>query len=209
MHILLACLVLGAQPRAVATTNPPPAQTEPRVIGFGANAKIGVLVPTNKLHTTYVIGIELRERFPFLKRMLGVAAEVAYFQPQLSGGSTSDLLAGQSYSYNATTRAVQLAVDAMFFLPLRLPVDFYAAVGYSAFFYQVTAVTTAAGAKMTTSEISTNHGVRLRGGALWKFKAPLYVAAEVIYHYAGFNYAITGNQNAGAVLFNAGFGFEL
>jgi hypothetical protein len=172
--------------------------------GIGVNVKVGLLIPTSKLSPTAMVGLELRERLPFLKRMLGVAAEFAYFEPQLGGNGTSPSVGG-AYTYTGSTRAFQLAVDALFFLPLSLPVDLYAGLGYAAFFY----TTQERAFNVTTTEVQARNGLRVRAGAMWPFWGPLYASAELIYHYAQFGFAITGPVNAGAVNLNLNFGFEL
>ncbi len=201
MVSLLACLLIAAssQPWAAVEAKEP----APPRIGLGATAKVGVLVPTNKLGATDVVALEVRERFPMLRRMLGVAVELGYFRSKQSGGG-SDATLGGTYSYNVSARALQLAIDGMFFVPARWPVDVYVAVGYTLSFYDVTS----RAFNTQTSELSSRHGVRARAGVVWPFLRPLYVAAEMMYQYAGFDYRITGNQNAGAVLANASFGFE-
>jgi hypothetical protein len=189
---------------AAPAAKPSPAPAPKTPIGIGAAAKIGVLIPTNKLHTTFVTGLEVRERFPFLHRILGVSAEFAYFRPTLSGSATDPSVSG-NYNWQVSTQALQLAFDVMAFLPLQLPVDIYGAVGYAAFFYDTTSVAF----NSKASEIQVRNGLRLRAGALWKFWGPLYVSGEVIYHYAAFEFAITGVTNAGAVIANLNLGFEL
>jgi hypothetical protein len=200
------CSVAAAEPAGDVTEDPAasdaPVKREP--IGIGLNAKVGLLVPTNKLGPTVVVGVEVRERFPFLKRMLGLALEFNYFEPQLRG-SGSDPAVGGDFSYSASARAYQLAVDALFFLPLNLPVDLYAGIGYSVFFY----TTTERAFNAQTSEAQARHGLKARAGVQWPFWGPLYASFEVVYNYAAFDFLITGPVNAGAINLNVNFGFEL
>lgn len=196
-HFVMLWVVVGLLiiPIARATAAP---------IGLGAQAKVGVLIPTNRLATTVMLGLEVRERLPFFGRLLGLAVDFGYFQPRLAG-SGSDPAVGGAYQYSVATRALALGVDALVFLPLKLPVDLYAGVGYGAFFYAVSAKAF----DTTTLEYQTRHGVRARVGVLWPFWRMLYVSGEVVYNWADFQFLITGGSNAGAVSAGASLGFEL
>jgi hypothetical protein len=173
-------------------------------IGIGALVKVGVLGPTNRMNTTVTLGLEARERFPFLGRVLGIAFEFAYFQPNISGSGSDPSVSG-SYSYKVSARALELAGDVLVFLPLHLPIDIYGGVGYGMFLYRTEA--NAFGAK--SAEIQGRHGLRLRAGVDWHFWGPLYAGAEIMYHYSAFEFLITGTTNAGAVSGNLHFGFEI
>lgn len=173
-------------------------------LGLGANVRAGAIIPTNKLHTNYVVGVEIRERLPVLKRALGFSVDFGFFRPTLSGGGTDASVSGP-YSYDVAARAFQLGVDVMGFVPVKMPIDIYAGVGYSAFVYAVTANAF----NTTSSEFQTRGGLRVRAGVAWPFWGPLYVAAEAAYHYATFGFDITGQNNAGSFAVYAQVGFEL
>lgn len=198
-------LVAPASPTLAAPTQTAPApEQKPTPIGLGAALKGGVLVPTNKLVTSATIGGEIRERFPFLHRVLALSVDFDYFEPRLSAGGSSPTVSG-AYTYRVSARALALGVDVLAFLPLDWLVDLYGGVGYGAFFYDLTS--TAFGAKQ--SELQLRHGLRVRAGVLWPFWRPLYLGAEVLYQYAAFDFLITGPSNAGTIVATLFVGFEL
>ncbi len=196
-----------AEPAAKTTEQAAAADpaAKPNKIGIGANVKVGLLVPTNRLGPHVLVGLEVRERFPFLKRILGVSLGLDFFTPSYRSSGTSTALSGEAYNFSTNSRAFQLAIDALAFLPLSLPVDIYGGIGYSIFFY----TTTQTAFNVAQQESLAHHGFRARAGVLWPFWGPLYASFELSYQYTGFQFQITGPVNGGVFVTNLNFGFEL
>jgi hypothetical protein len=180
-----------------------PAPLEKKSIGFGVNAHGGLHASLDGLPLTFSVGGEIRERFPFLKRSLALAASFEYFQPEQTRVANASAVG--DFSYRAALRVFQVSADLLFFLPLGLPVDLYLGAGYSLFILQASVTAF----NLTQSEAQLAHGVRGRVGVQWPFFYPLYVALEAQYHWVDFTFDITGRTNFGSVLGTLLFGFEL
>ncbi|MCC6807532.1 MAG: hypothetical protein IT381_08915 [Deltaproteobacteria bacterium] len=195
----------GQTPQQIETVEPTPASDGKRSpAGFGFNAKVGVLVPFKGFGPTIVAGGELRERFPFLKRMFGLALEFDYFEPRARGTAAAPGITGD-FAYSASLRGFQMSADVLFFLPLAIPIDIYVGAGYSAFLYTVSLTAFL----LTQTETQLRHGVRARLGVQWQFWGPLYIALEGTYHWVQYDFLITGTSNIGSFIGVFAAGFEI
>lgn len=173
-------------------------------LSFSVHGGALAMLPARDFGVTWSVGGEVRERFPFLRRTLALAVAFDFFEPASSAGGTSQR-AGGDIDYRVSLRAFQLSADLLVFLPLGLPIDFYAGGGYSAFFFS--ANESAFG--VDQSELQLRHGFRARLGIEWPFHRLLFLAIEAVYHYATVAFRITGPLNVGALQGRLVFGVEL
>src|SRR6476620_1401933 len=72
------------QPPAVTSSAPTEsAMTHDGKYGIRAGVKLGAVIPTSKLGSTFGIGLDGEYRLPWLERQLGVGIELGYAAPSL------------------------------------------------------------------------------------------------------------------------------
>jgi len=182
-------------------------QREPMALGLTAAPKLGVTIPSSKLATTYLAGLEATYDVRPLRDLFGLwrGASVAgclefdYLAPGYAGRSTTPAVG--DYTYTLQQRLMIVLVEALVRYPV-FGIEPYGGLGYG--WYMLRARMDAFGQTNTESQVRS--GMQVRGGVGYRLGLG-DVFGELRYHYAGLAFRTTGASNAGGFTLGAGYRF--
>jgi hypothetical protein len=206
-------------PEAIATAQPatPEAPTsqpgvvstsptgEPRVlVGLG----LGAYVPTSKLKTNFLVGLDASYQLPWLSRKLGVGLGLGYSQPTTSGEIGDTRVPGGSAGYDTTMRELLLELFLSYrFLSWSSVWSPHASIGPAFYFLSHQVDFNSRDAQpltMEQTETSSQAGFLFTVGAdyrIWRGA----LTGEVRIPFATVGQKTTGDSNVGAVSIVLGY----
>jgi len=226
--LTLAALILFAPAASRADEDPPdlrpqPAQPQPQpqpqqpqptvaaqpsspaepsvVLGLG----VGAYIPTSKLKTNFLVGIDAAYQLPWIGRKIGVGMGLAYSQPTTSGQIADPRVPSGTMDYESTMREVVLDVLLSYrFLSWSSIWSPHAGIGPSVYFlsHKVSA------AQLDQSETSTQVGFLFVAGVDFRVWRGALVG-EIRVPFATVGQRTTGESNVGAVSIVFGYRFRI
>ncbi len=174
--------------------------------------KVGLYVPSivNALGLHADIALEAAFLLPFLERRLGIAVELGYSPPGVSGSGTDMRIgdAGGPWTYEVVTKELMLALGPIFrFLPPGSPIVPYAGVLFRTYFLETSSEGTGGAGKEAfgeNTEQSTEFGVSLLLGGELRL-GPGAALFEISFGTSSLPHRITGDTSTGALAFLLGY----
>jgi opacity protein-like surface antigen len=182
----------------------PAASLEPTVVlGLG----VGAYIPTSKLKTNFLVGIDAAYQLPWIGRKIGVGMGLAYSQPTTSGQLTDTRAHPPDglVDYESTMR--ELVLDVLFtyrFLSWSSIWSPHAGIGPS--FYFLSHNVSALG--VDQSETSTQVGFLFVAGVDFRVWRGALIG-EIRVPFATVGQRTTGESNVGAVSIVFGYRFRI
>ncbi len=171
------------------------------VLGLGA----GVYIPTSRLATNFLVGIDGAYQFPGLGRKLGLGLGLAYSQPTTTGEASDTRVPDGQADYSSTMRELMLDFLLSYrFLGWDSVWSPQAAIG-PAFYFLSHKVRSF---EHEQSETSTQVGFLLNLGADYRL-GPGALTGEVRIPFAAVGQRTTGDSNVGALSIVVGYRFRL
>jgi hypothetical protein len=171
------------------------------VIGLGA----GAYIPTSKLKTNFLVGIDGAYQLPFLNRQLGVGLGLAYSQPTTSGDIQDPRVPVPTASYSSTMQELMLDL-LMSYRILKWESVWSPHAGIGPAFYFLSHKVKSL--ELEQTETSTQVGFLFTAGAdyrLWRGA----LTGEVRIPFATVGQRTTGDSNVGAVSIFIGYRFRI
>lgn len=184
--------------QASASVEAPPASWT-----LGLAPRLGFVVPTSKLGTMVVGGLEIDIALPVAARQLYVALDVSLTRPSYDGSVMDPRIPGGAGDY--TIKEVEMVVGALVGYRLRpagaalVP---WAAIGPILHLLRTTETSTLAPGHNTAT--STELGVEAAAGVDYH-AGPGFVVGGVRVVYSSLDHVLTGDTNAGTIGLDLGY----
>ena len=201
---------LRPQPQPVQPQPQPTVAAEPSalsgptvVLGLG----IGAYIPTSKLKTNFLVGIDAAYQLPWLGRKIGVGMGLAYSQPTTSGQITDTRVQPQGgvVDYDSTMR--ELVLDVLFTYRIFSWGKVWSPhIGIGPNFYFLSHKVSAL--DLEQSETSTQVGFLFVAGADYRVWRGALIG-EIRVPFATVGQRTTGDSNVGAVSIVFGYRFRI
>jgi hypothetical protein len=189
----------GSQPSGATRDAPGPAMLSLRV---------GGLIPTTKLSTTFVVEGGFAYHF-LLNHSLGAFIDASYAQPTASGTTSDPRLAAGTSDWKLTVRDIGITIGAQYLRELLPAVLVYGGIGAKTYFTQSKIVSDSNGTPLGEHTGNSRRlGIAAKAGGGYRV-GPGAVILELHYEYTPIDQLITGDANTANLSLQLGFALFL